>query len=322
MRASAQWNRESNAMKVASIGECMIEFSQTADGTFRRGFGGDTLNTALYLSRLGVDASYVTALGDDALSDAMLASWQGEGIKTDLVLRLSGRLPGLYMIERDARGERNFLYWRDRAPARELFARADRALLDRLAQFDWLYLSGISLSLYGDDGRARLRDLLAVTRSAGGKIAFDGNYRPRGWPDRATARRAFEEILPLIDLALPTFEDEQALFGDDQVQHCVARLRATGVGEIVVKRGAQGCVIATDGDCIEVPPPRVVQPVDTTAAGDSFNAAYLAARIHGASPREAALAGHRLAGAVIQSPGAVIERGRMPIDLLKNGEAG
>ena len=300
----------------------MIEFSQTSDGTFRRGFGGDTLNTALYLARLGVDVSYVTALGDDALSDAMLASWQAEDIKTDLVLRVAGRLPGLYMIERDMRGERNFLYWRERAPARELFDRADKSLLDRLAQFDWLYLSGISLSLYGDSGRTGLRELLATTRRNGGKIAFDGNYRPRGWPDRATARRAFEEILPLIDLALPTFEDEQALFGDDDVPHCVDRLRAAGIGEIVVKRGAQGCVIATGGDCIEVPPPRVVQPVDTTAAGDSFNAAYLAARIKGASPHEAALAGHRLAGAVILSPGAVIERDRMPNDILKNGEAG
>ena len=309
-------------MKVASIGECMIEFSQTPDGAFRRGFGGDTLNTALYLSRLGVDVSYVTALGDDALSEAMLTSWQSEGIKTDLVLRVAGRLPGLYMIERDAGGERTFLYWRDRAPARELFDRADASLLGRLARFDWLYLSGISLSLYGDSGRARLRELLATTRKNGGKIAFDGNYRPRGWTDKASARRAFEDILPLIDLAMPTFEDEQALFGDDNLRQCIDRLRADGISEIVVKRGAQGCVIATGGDRIDVPPPHVVQPVDTTAAGDSFNAAYLAARINGALPHDAALAGHRLAGAVIQSAGAVIARERMPKNVLTRGETG
>jgi 2-dehydro-3-deoxygluconokinase len=309
-------------MKVAAIGECMIEFSQTPDGAFRRGFGGDTLNTALYLSRLGIDTAYVTALGDDALSEAMLTGWQSEGIKTDLVLRIAGRLPGLYMIERDARGERTFLYWRDRAPARELFDRADASLLDRLARFDWLYLSGITLSLYGDSGRARLRELLAATTKNGGKIAFDGNYRPRGWPDKATARRAFEEMLPLIDLAMPTFEDEQALFGDRDLRQCIDRLRAAGIGEIVVKRGAEGCVIATGDGCIDVPPPHVVQPVDTTAAGDSFNAAYLAARITGALPREAALAGHRLAGAVIQSAGAVIARERMPTNILTSGETG
>lgn len=310
---------KSKSPKVASLGECMIEFSQGDNGAFRRGFGGDTLNTALYLARLGVDISYVTALGDDAQSEAMLAAWRSEGIRTDLVIRARGRLPGLYMIERDTRGERTFLYWRDRAPAREFFQLAGVAHLDRLAQFDWLYLSGISLSLYGDDGLARLREVLTRLRKHGGKVAFDGNYRPRGWPDAATARRAFADILPLIDLALPTFEDEEALFDDTELDRCIERYRAAGVGEIVVKRGQQGCVISLGGDSCEIPPPQVLDPVDTTAAGDSFNAGYLAARIGGAAPRDAALAGHRLAGAVILSPGAVIPRASMPQDIFRAG---
>ncbi|HWX57784.1 PfkB family carbohydrate kinase, partial [Bradyrhizobium sp.] len=156
-------------MRVASIGECMIEFSAATSSLFTRGFGGDTLNTALYLARLGVDTSYVTALGDDPLSEAMLAAWQAEDVKTDEVMCLPGRLPGLYMIERDARGERSFLYWRDRAPAREFFDRTDDVTLERLSRFDWLYLSGISLSLYGETGRARLTELLGAVRRNGGR---------------------------------------------------------------------------------------------------------------------------------------------------------
>ncbi|HZR88113.1 MAG TPA: sugar kinase [Bradyrhizobium sp.] len=306
-------------MKVASIGECMIEFSAAGGGLFARGFGGDTLNTAVYLSRLGIDAAYVTALGDDAMSEAMLAAWQAEGIDTREVLRIPGRVPGLYLIERDAHGERSFLYWRDHAPAREFFDRADDAALERLAGFDWLYLSGISLSLYGETGRARLRELLVTLRRRGGRLAFDGNYRPRGWSDAETARRAFNAILPLVDLALPTFEDEQALFGDVDGAACIARIRAHGIGEIVVKRGALGCLIEAAGQRSEIPPPHVVQPVDTTAAGDSFNAAYLAARISGAAPEQAAQAGHRLASVVIMSPGAVIAREAMPKDVLSIG---
>lgn len=310
--------KAASATKVASLGECMVEFSQGNDGAFRRGFGGDTLNTALYLARLGVDTSYVTALGDDPLSEEMLTAWRSENIKTDLVIRAIGRLPGLYMIRRDARGERTFLYWRDRAPARDFFEQVDAAQLERLAQFDWLYLSGISLSLYGDAGRARLRELLATTRKNGGKVAFDGNYRARGWSGAATARAAFTEMLPLIDLALPTFEDEQALFGDERLDQCIERYRTSGVNEIVIKRGPRGCVVVEGGDRVEVPPPKVVEPVDTTAAGDSFNAGYLAARIGGASPREAAVAGHRLAGAVILAPGAVIPRDLMPHDIFRS----
>jgi 2-dehydro-3-deoxygluconokinase len=309
-------------MKVASIGECMIEFSAARDGLFARGFGGDTLNTAVYLSRLGIDTAYVTALGDDPLSEAMVAAWRAEGIATSEVLRVPDRVPGLYMIERDARGERSFLYWRDRAPAREFFDRADDAVLERLARFDWLYLSGISLSLYGERGRARLRELLVATRRRGGRIAFDGNFRPRGWSDAEAARRAFNAVLPLVDLALPTLEDEQALFGDADVAACVARLAEHGIGEIVVKRGPLGCLIEARGQRVEIPPPQVVQPVDTTAAGDSFNAAYLAARILGAAPEPAAEAGHRLASAVIMSPGAVIAREAMPKDIISIGASG
>jgi 2-dehydro-3-deoxygluconokinase len=229
-------------MRVASIGECTVEFSAATDGLFARSFGGDTLNTALYLARLGVNTSYVTALGDDPLSDAMLAAWKVEGIKTDEVMCLPGRLPGLYMIERDVRGERSFLYWRDRAPAREFFDRADDAALERLSRFDWLYLSGISLSLYGEAGRARLTELLEAVRRNGGRVAFDGNYRPHGWGDTATARRAFDDILPLTDLALPTLEDEQALFADGDATCCIARFKDAGVREVVVRCGPLGCL--------------------------------------------------------------------------------
>ncbi|MGJ4891854.1 sugar kinase [Bradyrhizobium sp. HKCCYLS3077] len=308
-------------MRVACIGECMVEFAQEDGSLFRRGFGGDTLNTALYLSRLGVPTSYVTALGDDPLSAMMLAAWQAEGIDISQVLRVEGRVPGLYMIERDAKGERSFLYWRDRAPARELFDRADPAMLDRLSRFDVIYLSGISLSLYGETGKAKLRELLTVARKRGARVVFDGNYRPRGWASREVAQRAFRAILPLVDIALPTLEDEQMLFDDADASVCLRRFRDAGVSEVVIKRGPRGCLIHADGVLVDIAPPAVLQPVDTTAAGDSFNAGYLAARINGAPPRKAALAGHRLAGAVIMSPGAVIPAAAMPTDILALSEA-
>jgi 2-dehydro-3-deoxygluconokinase len=140
-------------MKVASIGKCRIELSQVTDGVFARGFS-DTLNTAVYLSRLGVDTTYVTALGDDALSSTMATNWNAEGIDTRQVLRVPGSLPGLYMIERNTKGERSFLYWRSQAPARRFFDLADDAT-DRLSRFDWLYLSGIRLVASGRAGSRR-----------------------------------------------------------------------------------------------------------------------------------------------------------------------
>ena len=179
--------------RVACIGECMIELSELGDGRLSRTHGGDTLNTAVYLARLGVQVDYVTALGDDPFSEEMLAGWRREGMGTAHVLRLPGRLPGLYSIRRDARGERSFFYWRDRAPARELFAlRETPAIVEALTGFGLLYLSGITLSLYGEAGRERLFAALERTRARRGRAAFDTNFRPvvgriARWPRPPTA---------------------------------------------------------------------------------------------------------------------------------------
>src|SRR5262245_62640571 len=158
--------------RVASVGECMIELSQAGDGLLRRSWGGDTLNTAVYLARLGVPIDYFTALGDDPLSDEMVAAWRAEGVGTDRVVRVPGRLPGLYLISTDAAGQRRFDYWRDSAPARLLFDLPETgAIVAALAGYDLVYVSGISLALYGEAGRERLYGALDAARARGGRIA-------------------------------------------------------------------------------------------------------------------------------------------------------
>ncbi|WP_193369909.1 sugar kinase [Pelagibius marinus] len=304
-------------LRVASIGECMIELSETAGGggDMHRTFGGDTLNTAVYLARTlhetapgtPAEVHYVTALGDDPFSDEMLAAWQAEGLKTDQVFRLPGRLPGLYIIRTDTRGERSFHYWRNAAAAREI-CRPEQAevLTTALAGFDLVYLSGITLGILDAESRQRLYGLLATLKQGGCRIAFDTNYRPRLWESREEAQEAVTQVLGLAALALPTFEDDAALFGDASPEATIERLFSLGVEEVVVKCGAEPCVIARRRGITRVEGERVEKPVDTTAAGDSFNGAYLAARLAGAEPEDAAAAGHRLAARVIATKGAII----------------
>ena len=119
-------------------------------------------------------------------------------------------------------------------------------------------------------------------------------------------RTVFIETLKRVDIALPTFDDEAVLWGDPSPEATVARLQAFGIGEIVVKNGPNSALVAASGGQEFVPVPEVVVPVDTTAAGDGFNAGYLAARLSGAEPAQAASAAHRLAGDVIRHPGALV----------------
>ena len=292
---------------VACIGECMIELRELPDGRLARSWGGDTLNTAVYLARLGTPVDYLTALGDDPWSGEMLAGWQAEGVGTARVPRLPGRLPGLYVIQTDAAGERRFSYWRGEAPARQLFDLPDTpALAAALPSYALLYFSGVSLSLYGETGRERLLAALAQARAVGSRVAFDTNFRLRGWRDLEEARAAFRRAIAAADIVLASREDLEPLFGPEPPEPAGAGL------ELVLKRPDQTCRVTAPGVDLVVAAEPVAQVVDTTAAGDSFAAGYLAARRAGRDPAAAAALGHRLAGAVVRHRGAIIPRAAMP----------
>lgn len=299
--------------KVAVIGECMLELSQLAsssDGSTRpmeMSFGGDTLNTAIYLSRNDIPITYVTGLGDDPNSDWLVSQWQKENINCSLIERMPGTVPGMYMIDIDDTGERSFYYWRKDSPASCLFDDEKKAteLFSKLNEFRYLYLSGISLAILPSNSLMRLFDLLKQYRAQGGRIIFDGNYRPRLWQNVDAAQDAYHKMYQMTDIALPTLEDEELLFGYDSGELLIEVIKDHGVGEIVVKMGGEGC-LSYYNKITEYVAATPTNPVDTTAAGDSFNAGYLAERLKGADAVEACKAGHSLASRVIQHRGAII----------------
>jgi 2-dehydro-3-deoxygluconokinase len=303
--------------RVASIGECMVELKQADGGLFSRGYGGDTLNTAVYLARLGVGVDYITALGNDALSDEMIAGWAAERVGTGRVVRLPGKLPGLYMIQTDDKGERRFFHWRDSAAARSLMDLPQTPdILDALSTYDVIYVSAITLSLYGAAGRTRLFAALNRAREQGVRFAFDTNFRARGWPDLDVARTVFQEAFGLADIVLASTEDLLPLYPGMSNEALLARIPGT---EVVLKLSEPASIVRLEGVSYPIKAKPVEAPVvDTTAAGDSFAAAYVAARLVGADPIEAARAGHRLAGVVVCHPGAIIPRAEMPSGLIPN----
>ena len=297
--------------KVACIGECMIELRQAPGGLYSRGFGGDTLNTAVYLSRLGLSVDYITALGDDPLSEEMIAGWQEEGVNTARVARVPGKLPGLYMIETDAKGERRFFHWRESAAARRLMDLPETGvILNSLAAYHAVYFSAITLSIYSEEGRARLFGALQRARQEGTRIAFDTNFRARGWPDHDAGRRVYAQAFETADVVLASTEDLLPLWPGEGNDAMMARMPAK---EVVLKLADPRSIVRFQGTSHEVSAEPLTNPiVDTTAAGDSFAAAYIAARLNGADPVAAARAGHHLAGVVVCYPGAIIPRAAMP----------
>ncbi|HEX3835649.1 MAG TPA: sugar kinase [Steroidobacteraceae bacterium] len=297
-------------MAVIVIGECMLELTRDAD-RWQLGYAGDTFNTALYLSRLGVPTAYMTALGTDAFSQEMRAEWQADGLDTSLVLTDAARLPGLYAVRNDAAGERHFYYWRERSAVRQLFTLPGiEGAVARARAARQLYLSGITLSVFTPADRAQLNGIAAAVRAARGQVIFDPNYRIAGWSTAADARTAIRAMAPFVSIAMPTFSDEAALFGDASPAATVARWHGWGAEQVIVKLGADGCLVSGPAGAESVAAVKVARVIDTTAAGDAFNAGFLAARGAGQDLVQAAQAANRLAAMVIQHRGAILPRQR------------
>ena len=289
-----------------SIGESMVELSPGAGDDWRLGYAGDSFNTAWYARRtLGPEwrVGYLTRIGTDKFSDAMADFIADAGIEDGFLTRDADRGVGLYAISLD-RGERSFTYWRGQSAARLLAD--DRAALDAaFAQAAVLYLSGITLAVLEGDGRQVLLDAVAAARATGAQVVFDPNLRPRLWESRDAMRDWVMRAAGGADIVLPSFDDEAAHFGDADPQATIDRLRGAGAGLVVVKNGGAAVQFAGPDGAGTIDGLAMQQPVDTTAAGDSFNAGFLAALLDGAPVKAAIRAGHAIATQVVMQRGAL-----------------
>ncbi|HEY0820286.1 MAG TPA: sugar kinase [Rhizobacter sp.] len=309
--------RRERPLRVACLGECMVELRELATpGLLAQGIAGDTYNTAVYLRRLTSGAELridcATGVGGDLFAPRLFEAWRDEGIGESLVRSVPERSTGLYAIRTEANGERHFSYWRERSAARAYFEGEPSPLEQQAHEIDVLYLSGISLAIMGPELPPRLRTLLQDLRSRGTRIVFDNNYRPRLWAGREAAQSAFAQLYAMADIALVTLDDERAVQGLPSDERAEQHTLALPCPEVVVKRGARPTLVRLAGQApVEVPVQAVARVVDTTAAGDSFAAGYLAKRLMGESAEAAAAWGNRLAATVIQHPGAIVPREAM-----------
>ena len=295
--------------RLLAIGEVMAEIRTAGDDGFALGFAGDTYNTAVYAAReIGVPGAvaYLTRVGSEPLSAALMERAAGEGIDTTHVAVDLDRNIGIYSVSTDAHGERSFHYWRADSAARRLFAVEETAMFMPGAEI--IYLSGITLAILAPAARHRLVEALAARRAAGTRIAFDSNYRPKLWEDAAAARAAMQALWEVTDIALPSIDDEMELFGDSGEAAVIDRFAERSWEGIAIKRGIRGPVSPHLDAAAHPDFPPADRVVDTTAAGDSFNGGYLAAFLAGKDEAARLAAGHALAARVVGAPGAIIPR--------------
>ena len=291
---------------VLVVGEPLIESLGPTSGEPRPGFGGDALNAAIYLAREapGLRVSLASAVGDDRSSDALVALCRSEAIDVSYLRRVPGAEMGRYRVTVDIEGEREFAYERSHSPFRG--ALDGDGLLPEPSEVDLLYFSGISMAVLHELGRRALCHYAMNVRDRGGRVAYDPNHRPALWNAPSEALRWLARIASAADFVLASTEDGRALTGFTSATEIAVDLRQEGEAEVVVTDGPRPCSIFHGDQVEEVAAELVSGIVDTTAAGDAFNAGYLAGRLRGVEPVGSAVAGHRLAARVVGHRGAII----------------
>lgn len=293
-----------------ALGECMLELIPCNDDSFAKGYAGDTFNALVYAKRLepGLNVSYLTGVGADAISQDMLNYWHSLGINSDKAIQSDTATIGIYAISTDEHGERSFSYWRKGSAASQLMQLADIEKLASLAKgSDVVFFSGIMLAILSDEDKERFIEMIALVKKQGARIAFDPNYRPKMWDGNAHAIYWLEKAYGISDILMPGIEEHEQLFGHQSEQDILAFCKLFRVKEVIIKCDQDGVYGYQENQLVHHQPfvPAPIQ-VDSTAAGDSFAGTYLAARISGDDVGKSIQKACLVAGQVVQHKGAIM----------------
>jgi len=270
------------SLEIISLGEPMSELCATSTGHlsevagFKLGWGGDTSNFAVAAARLGRRVGYICRLGDDEFGKSFLELWAREGVDASRVIMEKGSFTAVYFISLIDGGEHDFTYYRRDSAASHLSPEdIDEAYVGQARVF---HSSGISLAVSQSVREAVFKAVKAV-KEAGGLFSFDPNVRLRLWPIN-TARAIISHACAQADIALSSIEDMKLLYGYDDPEKAASALRAMGPETVVMKLGADGCLVSAK-DRIVRSPGFKVKVVDTTGAGDAFDAAFITGMLKG-----------------------------------------
>lgn len=297
---------------VVVMGECMVEFSPNNTGMLNQSFAGDVYNTAVYLNRLtdkSTNVSILTAVGNDEISNKMLSTFAAEDIDTSMVSISDKATVGAYLIETDELGERSFVYWRGNSAAKSMME--ETALTEELLsqnKASVFYFSGISIAIINKEDREQFWQMITRLKAQGIEIVFDSNYRPRLWDNEQEAVIQFNQALEVSDVVFAGVEDFDLLYKINSFDAVAEFLQQFDIKEAIIKNGSKGVVSISSGQVNFSPVVPVDKVVDSTSAGDSFNGAYLAAKINGQGVEEAVKFASKIAALVIQHSGAIIDK--------------
>lgn len=291
------------------IGEAMLELVPSTRDSLKKSFAGDVYNTSVYLKRAFPDnhVQFMSAVGNDPLSQEFIEKVESESISTSLIARSVRKHMGIYMVQNDDAGERSFIYWRNDSAAKWMMSQLSTNQINT-SQYQCIFFSGITLAILQEAERDAFWQFILAAKKQGSLIIFDPNYRPALWPDSLSAKQQFQTAYEHSDWLMPGVDDFKSLYGIDSIEGCVEFCQQFEFQELVIKQGQDPVhVVSSAGEqSYEIESSQNV--VDTTSAGDAFNGIYIGARLAGKNIEQAVQMANYAAIKVIESPGAIMPR--------------
>jgi fructokinase len=261
---------------VTALGEILIDELKTEDGTVAN-VGGAPANFARGAARMGLKSAFIGAVGDDRQGRNCILALVGDSVEPLCSVKHAATTVALVTL--DASGDRDFRFVRG----------ADALLTETDIPVSAIASSGIlhigTLSLSEEPVRGATLAALAAAKEAGVPVSCDVNYREALWPSPETARDAALSVLPEVSYLKVSGEEAELLAGAMPPEKAAEELAALGPKIVAVTLGADGAVVFSGGSTVRIAA-KPVSVVDTTGAGDSFWAAFLACMIRSGAEGE------------------------------------
>ena len=294
-------------MRICSIGECMIELNSSKQNNYNLTFAGDTGNTAVYLSRLGAQTYYLTSIGKDKLSNRMEEFLKKEKISNKFIFKNPKKNIGLYLIENNKFGERNFYYWRSDSAAKYLFDKIKiNSFVKLFNNINVVYFSGITLSIYNDRNLKKFYNFIKLLKKNNTTICIDINARLTNWKSREYAVKILKKFIKISNMLFFTEEDLKVLkiksvnlFVKNNTNKRSLKVYRKGNGQVTVF-----CANKSKKFYLQLNK----KVIDTTGCGDAFNASFIYNYFKKNSIKNSVLLSHKLAKKVAFNKGALIPK--------------
>jgi len=268
--------------------------------------GGSTLNTTAALRSLKLPVALISKIGNDIFGNMLVDFLSSKHINTKRIIKSdfpTGLVLGLVAPD----GEKRWISIRGNAA--DIHMTKDD--IDKLELPEVLYITGVEL-VEGKESRETAIEFAIMVSKNGGRVFLDPNIRVPKWELSGDVRNAFERIMPYVEVLLSNEKELEMLGMSEDMNLSAQSILKKGVDTIWLKLGGKGSAYFTK-DCYLEFEPSKVKVVDTSGAGDAFNAAVIYGSISGLSPKQTGVFANMYAGYTVTNFGTTQALPQWPV---------